>query len=200
MKENAHKVLVTLGTKNGSQKFQEPNGFYSTDPAATKKLVKWLEENYPDCKNWKIWESFCGNGAITKVLEENGFNVVANSDLIDRGFGDTGIDFFKETEMRNGSDTIISNPPYKLAQASVEKALDLMKDGDKLIFLLRVQFLEGKSRKKLFEKHPPKFVLVNSERVNCWKDGVDDGSSSAICYCQYVWEKGYKGDTIIKWL
>ena len=102
--------------------------------------------------------------------------------------------------MRNGSDAIISNPPYKLAQASVEKALDLMKDGEKLIFLLRVQFLEGKSRKKLFEKYPPKFVLVNSERVNCWKDGVDDGSSSAICYCWYFWEKGYKGKPQICWL
>lgn len=200
MKENTHKVLVTLGTKDGSTKNRQKEDFYSTEPVATKKLVKWLEENEPDCKNWKIWESFCGNGAITKVLEENGFNVVANSDLVDRGFGDTGVDFFKETEMRNNSDAIISNPPYKLAQASVEKALDLMKDGDKLIYLLRIQFLEGKSRKKLFEKYPPKYVLVNSERVNCWKDGVDDGSSSAICYAQFYWEKGYKGKPQICWL
>lgn len=200
MKNNKHKVLVTLGTKDGSTKDRQVDDFYSTDPTATKKLTKWLKDNEPNSNNWKVWESFCGNGAITKVLEEEGFTVVANSDLIDRGFGDTGIDFFKEEKMRNDSDAIISNPPYKLAQASVEKALDLMEDGDKLIFLLRIQFLEGKARRKLFEKYPPKYVLVNSERVNCWKDGINDGSSSALCYAWYFWEKGYQGDTIIKWI
>lgn len=200
MDSKAHKVFVTLGTQNGSTKNRQIDDFYSTSPDATLKLANWLKENEKDFATWKVWESFCGNGAITKVLKHEGFKVVANSDLVDRGFGDVGVDFFQEEKMRNGANVIISNPPYKLAKESVEKALDLMKDGDKLIFLLRIQFLEGKARKKLFEKNPPKYVLVHSERVNCYKDGVEDGSSSAICYAWYFWEKNYKGDTIVKWL
>ena len=33
------------------------------------------------------------------------------------------------------------------------------------------------------------------------KDGnpIMEKVSSATCYCWFIWQKGYKGDTIIKW-
>src|SRR3546814_8432653 len=37
-----------------------------------------------------IWEPACGNGAISRVLEEQGHEVVS-TDLIDRGYGTGGI-------------------------------------------------------------------------------------------------------------
>ena len=36
--------------------------------------------------------------------------------------------------------------------------------------LLKLQFLEGKKRKKFFKKHPPKIVYVHSERIMCAKN------------------------------
>ena len=63
--------------------------------------------------------------------------------------------------------------------------------------------MEGKSRRKLFEKYPPKTIWVSSSRIMCAKNGDFDemiaGGGSAVAYAWYVWEKGYKGDTILKW-
>ena len=67
--------------------------------------------------------------------------------------------------------------------------------------LEKLQFLEGKSRKKFFLENPPKVVYVSSSRLNCAMNGdFDKYESSAIAYAWFVWEKGFKGDPIIKWI
>ena len=67
---------------------------------------------------------------------------------------------------------------------------------------MKITFLEGKGRKSFLENNPPLRVWVSSSRIMCYKNGnVEEGKkqSSAACYCWYIWQKGYKGDTIIKW-
>ena len=68
----------------------------------------------------------------------------------------------------------------------------------------RSTFLEGKARKKLFEKYPPKVVYVSSSRLQCAKNGdfekYGKGVGTAVAYAWYVWEKGFNGKTIIEWL
>lgn len=71
---------------------------------------------------------------------------------------------------------------------------------------LKLTFLEGKRRKELFKKQPPKIVYVSSSRLGCAKNGefnIDkDGElnmGGAVAFAWFVWEKGYTGDTIIKW-
>jgi hypothetical protein len=41
-----------------------------------------------------IWESACGNGAMSDVLEQTGRGVIS-SDLFDRGYGEAGVDFLE---------------------------------------------------------------------------------------------------------
>lgn len=66
---------------------------------------------------------------------------------------------------------------------------------------LKIQFLEGQSRLKLFKKNPPKYVYVNSARQICAMNGkFDKYKSTAICYCWFVWEKGYIGEPVIRWI
>ena len=69
---------------------------------------------------------------------------------------------------------------------------------------LKVQFLEGKRRKQLFKVFPPKVIYVSSSRILCAKNGefgrMINGGGSAVAYAWYVWEKGYNGDTIVKWI
>lgn len=65
--------------------------------------------------------------------------------------------------------------------------------------LLKIQFLEGKKRRQLFEKYPPKYVYIFSERIECGKNGVFIGGS-AVAYCWFLWEKGIKSEPIIRWL
>jgi hypothetical protein len=79
--------------------------------------------------------------------------------------------------------------------------MELLQDGYNCIMLLKIQFLEGQARRKLFEKYPPKYVYVNSTRQTCYINGdMSKKMSSASCYCWFVWEKGYTGEPIIRWI
>lgn len=148
--------------------------------------------------NKNIWECAAGEGHLSKVLERYGYNV-KSTDLIDRGFGIGGVDFLKQTEIFDGD--IITNPPYRMAQQFIEKSMELIPEGNKVALFLKIQFLEGKARKKMYEKYPPKVVYVSSSRIKCANNGeFDKTGSSAVAYAWYIWEKGFKGDPIIKWI
>lgn len=96
---------------------------------------------------------------------------------------------------------IITNPPYKFAVDFTIRALNLLEPGHKLALFLKIQFLEGKERKKLFLNFPPKKIYVSSSRLKCAINGnFENINSSAVCYAWFVWEKGYKGQTIIDWI
>lgn len=182
---------------------REENDFYATDPYAIRCSINLMKE-LGLSKN--IWECSCGNGSLSKELERLGYNV-KSTDLIERGYGTGGVNFLCETNKFNGD--ILTNPPFKLADKFVEKGLELLGEGQKLWLFLKVQFLETKARKILFKKYPPKYILVNSERICCAMNGEFDkyfnynvkkekyGGGTQM-YCWYVWEKGYMGDTILK--
>jgi len=173
---------------------REENDYYATDPNAMRIVVPLLKEL--GISN-NIWECSCGEGHLSKVLVEQGFNV-RSTDLINRGFGEVQ-NFLTRTEKWNGD--ILTNPPFKLAEEFVEKSMELLEDGNKAIFFLKVQFLESESRKKLFEKYNPKFVIVNSKRQQCAMNGdFEHYHVNTICYCWFIFEKGYKGDSKLLWV
>jgi hypothetical protein len=67
---------------------------------------------------------------------------------------------------------------------------------------LKLQFLEGKKRKSFFLENPPRTVYVSSSRLACAMNGQFNPKNelaSSIAYCWYIWQKGYTGDTILKW-
>lgn len=69
------------------------------------------------------------------------------------------------------------------------------------IMFLKIQFLEGQARKEMFKKYPPKYVYVNSERQLCAMNGeFDKYKATALCYCWFVWEKGFTGEPTIRWI
>ena len=126
-----------------------------------------------------------------------------SSDILDRGYDGTEIIDFLDIEHSNSMD-IVTNPPYKYAKEFVKKALDISKNGVKIAMFLKLTFLESKSRLELFKEYPPKIVYVSSARLSCAKNGDFDtfgkGVGTAVAYAWFVWEKGFKGDPIIKWI
>lgn len=141
----------------------------------------------------------CGGGHIAEVLKDNGYNVMT-MDIIDRGYPYTIVqDFLEYNEIFNGD--IVTNPPYKISLPIIKHALDIIPLGNKVAMFLKIQFLEGKSRREFFKENPPKVVYVSSSRLNCYMNGdFTNNPSSAVCYCWYIWEKGYKGEPIIRWI
>lgn len=200
---NKKSTFVTLGASNHSDGEREVNDFYATDPKALEIFLKALErDNFKLHKN--IWEPACGMGHLSKVLEDKGYNVLS-TDLINRGYGiiDNDSDFLNGkyyTHTKFDGD-ILTNPPYKYAKEFVETALNKICYGYYVVMFLKIQFLEGQERRKLFDKYPPKYVYVNSARQTCYINGdMSKTMSSATCYCWFIWEKGFKGETIIRWV
>lgn len=192
---NQNSIFKTLGASNHTDKERQNEDYYATDPIAAKLLleVETFDKN--------IWECACGEKHLSKIFEENGYNV-RSSDIVDRCGNEVYNFLSNDNKSWNGD--VITNPPYKYAVDFVYKAMNIINDGNKVAMFLKVQFLEGKSRKELFKKYPPKIVYVSSSRIMCAKNGdfkkMQEGGGSAVAYAWYVWEKGYKGDTIIKWI
>ncbi len=190
---NKKSTFTCLGASSHSEHDRDLHDYYATDPMAAELLLG--VEPYLS----SIWECACGEGHLAKVFDK--YNKLAlSSDLINRGYGNTFVDFLK-TDREDWYGDIVTNPPYKYAKEFIEKALELVEEGRKVCMFLKVTFLEGKARKEFFKKYPPKTVYVSSQRIKCALNGdFDNTGSSAIAYAWFVWEKGYQGDTVVKWI
>ena len=186
-------VYRTLGASNHTEKERQEDDYYATDPEAINILlsVEKFDKN--------VWECASGGGHLSKRLKEFGYDVYS-TDLVDRGYCDKQLDFLSCNDKFNGD--IITNPPFKFAQEFVEKGIQLT--NNKLALFLKIQFLEGKARRKMYDIHPPKIVYVLSSRLSCAKNAdfqyMKDNGGSAMAYCWYVWEKEYTGETTLKWV
>ncbi len=188
---NKKTVYSILGASDHSKNEREKNDYYATHPDA----VRWLIEL--EKFNQNIWEPACGEGHISKELERFGYKV-KSTDKYDRGYGKVHDFLLSENDKWDGD--IITNPPYKYAQEFVEKSLQVVNDNSKIAMFLKIQFLEGKKRKSLFKNNPPIKVWVSSSRILCAKNGnFNTMKSSAVCYCWFIWMKGFKGNPEIGW-
>ena len=191
----ADKTFIVMGATSHSKGEREKHDYYATDPVAVEELLK------VETFNNYIWECAYGEGHIGDVLEDNGYKVY-KTDIVERSRPlDKLLNFltFENNKLRKVD--IVTNPPYKYAKEFVEKSLDIIENGCKVAMLLKLTFLESKSRRELFETNPPKYIYVFSKRITCAINGdFDKIFSSAIAYAWFVWVKGYKGNTIIKWI
>lgn len=144
-------IFKTLGSSHHCIEEREENDFYATDPKAVELLFT-LEQFAHN-----IWEPACGMGHLSKAMIAMGHNV-RSTDLIDRGYGESGFDFLKHNEAPFNGD-IVTNPPYKFGKEFIIKAIESVADGHKVAMFLKVQFLEGKGRKELFTNTPPPYYI-----------------------------------------
>ena len=147
---NKNSIFKTLGASNHTNEEREQDDYYATDPIAIDKLLEAV--TLPHI----VWECACGAGHLSKRLEDRG-KWVMSTDLVDRGYGYGNVDFLKKETLIWDTEccAIVTNPPYKYAKEFVEHALALLKDGDMCCMFLKLSFLEGKARKKLFMRAPP---------------------------------------------
>lgn len=142
-----------------------------------------------------IHDPACGGGTIPRVARERGF-IATGSDLVDRGFGQGGIDFLNDHERRSN---IVCNPPYKLAEQFVRHALDVTEF--KVAVIVPLNFAAGQGRwHSLFLPHPPAREVVLSRRPSMPPGGTDiPAKNGTTDYCWLVWDRDHDGPTIKKW-
>ena len=180
---------------------REENDFYATNPETVKLFLYefWKDNSFEG----DILEPACGQGHISKTLKEMlpNFNVMS-TDLIDRGYGEGGINFLTHDYGRTFN-TVITNPPFSLAKEFIEKGLKI---SDKYVIMLcKIQLLEGIKRKDMFLNTPLKYVYVHTTRQATWKEGKPTDSkgkkwATTMCLAWFVWDKEYKGEPIIRWI
>jgi hypothetical protein len=168
---------------------------YETPPEAVDALLK--VETLPA---GAIWECACGPGAIARVLRDAGHQVWS-TDLVDYGSPDqdqSGIDFL----MEHGSapfyiGSILSNPPYKLADHFVRHALLLC---PRVIMLLRLAFLESERRSAILESGWLRRVHVFRKRLPRMHRHGWDGprASSSIAFAWFVFDRTNPGPTELR--
>lgn len=172
---------------------REKDDFYATPPQSTLALLQ--VEKFAGA----IWEPACGDGAIARVLQAAGHEVVA-SDLVDRGYGETRTDFLMEYRAR--APNVITNPPFKLASQFVRKALQL--STGKVAMLLKVGFLEGVERGDLYDAEPFARLWVFRKRQTFLKGGdraiTMNGAGGMIAYGWFVWDRAHQGKPELGWI
>jgi hypothetical protein len=196
-------------TAHGTEK-REINDFYATDPDALNLFLGSYCERDKEILLENVWECANGGGHLSKLLLFTGRNV-KTSDLIKRENSGTQkvFDFISEDEspwdmldILNRHD-LVTNPPFSLAEKFVRRAMERLVTGSRIIFLLRLQFLEGKARFKFFEDYPPVYVYIHSSRIAVAKNAdfkkYEKGGKS-MAFAWFVWEVGTKEPTEIRWI
>lgn len=84
---------------------------------------------------------------------------------------------------------LLGNPPYTLAQEHIEAGLDLLRDGDRLAFLLRLNFL-GATCRVAFWRRPTGLETIQTIAPRpSFRGSGSDGTEYAV----FTWRKGYRG-------
>ncbi|MCR6658001.1 MAG: hypothetical protein NVV72_01155 [Asticcacaulis sp.] len=143
-----------------------------------------------------VWEPAAGRGHIALTLRELGCFVHA-SDIHDHGCGFRVVDFLAEDLMLWPCDAMVTNPPFKLAEAFVNKALQF---ADHVIVLCRLSFLNSTGRYGLHFDNPGgnlKTFLPCIERVPMVLGRYDPQASTATEFAWFHYQRGYRGHPLV---
>ena len=165
---------------------------YETPDVAVHALL--TVEKLPHC----LWEPAAGNGRIVNVLRGAGHRVVA-SDLVDYGQSGLipGCDFLMETKPPIGVEAIVTNPPFKLAEEFVAKALDLC---PRVVMLLRLAFMESERRTSILEGSGLARIYVFRKRLPMMHRAGWEGrkANSGMAFAWFVWDREHNGPTTLQ--
>jgi len=183
------------------QQRSEPNDSlddFPTPPWATRALCEWLSGQQA-IDGFVVREPAANRGHMVKPLAEY-FNRVEASDVHDYGVGYPVADYLWGPTPAP-VDYTITNPPFRLAEQFIQRALQSSRRG--VAVIVRSAFLEGKSRfESLFSVCPPDYVLQFVERAPMCKGKIDSKVSSATAYSWLVWFKKDEEftDTRLLWI
>ena len=197
VEETPSDTPAVLDTTLGNTKRRANKAAYSHDST----VVRHHADDYPTPRGFveplleflkldtetRVMEPCAGGGHLVAVLREY-FDHVYFEDL-----HYSGVDFLDATIPETPSPGwIITNPPYKHAEAFVRRSL---LHADNVAMLLNSAFLESVTRSEgLFKDHPPAYVFMNNRRMR-----IEGGKSSVFAHVWVVWQKG-RTDTRYRWL
>ena len=168
-------ALAKVILKSQKSRQRKANDFYPTPADVTRALLDVLDLPAGSL----VREPACGGGAISRVLIDYGYRV-QSSDLCNRGYGQTGVDFLYARAIQ--SDAIITNPPFKLAGDFIRKAV---LEAPVVAMLLKSNYWHAARRVELFMQHPPSAVYALTWRPAFLE--AERGKNPLMDCCWTVW-------------
>ena len=170
---------------------------FPTPPWATRALMEHVIADKGPFQNLTCLEPACGAGHMAKPLGEY-FGHVRSADVHPYGHGAVA-DFLTGPLEENSVDWIITNPPFRLAEDFIKRALIMSRRG--VAILARTVFIESVGRyREIFEPTPPTKFAQFAERVPMVKGRLDARASTATGYAWFVWEKPGSDATRVNWI
>jgi hypothetical protein len=150
-----------------------------------------------------IWEPACGRGDMADVLIAAGYEVMV-SDIAGDALGCKNAakaDFLAHGSPGDALFSIVTNPPYVLAEEFIRHAIDLTARASGMVaMLLRNEYDCAASRRYLFEREAFAAKLVLTRRPR-WADGLGQSSASPRHnFAWYLWDHHNSAPARIKWL
>jgi hypothetical protein len=134
---------------------------------------------------------------MAKVLKEY-FGEVRSADAFEYGYGDVR-NFLTHPYEANSVDWVITNPPFRLAEEFVLRALEIGRQG--VAILARTVFLESIGRYEgIFQKTPPTKFAQFVERVPMVRGRLDGKATTATGYAWLVWERNSATSSRLMWV
>lgn len=190
MQNTSHAVMAQRYEPRAS-----PDDF-PTPPWATRALIKHVIGE-DAVKGLTCLEPACGRGYMARPLSEF-FRTVEAADAYHYGFAPVR-DFLTFPYKAKSHDWVITNPPFKLAEEFVHRALLVARTG--VAILARTVFLESVGRyQTIFRNRPPSIFAQFSERVPMVKGRVDEKASTATGYAWFVWLHDDTRESQLAWV
>jgi hypothetical protein len=169
---------------------------FPTPPWATRALCEWLRHNQSQPLDlFTCREPAANRGHMVMPLAEY-FASVEGADVHDYGGGYPVRDYLFGLDP-DRVDWTITNPPFRLAEQFIERALATSRQG--VAVIVRAAFLESVGRfERMFSKTPPSHVLQFTERVVMHKGKLSADGSTATAYAWLVWMGGHH--TNLQWI
>ena len=182
-----------MGQRNSGYDRKERE-FYATPAWVTQALIDHAVRL--GNRGSIVWEPAAGSGAMTEVLRDNGFAVLA-SDITD------GRDFLT-WKPKTGFSGIVTNPPYgqhgALAMKFIMRALELTRPFYGFVaMLLRIDFDSALTRRCVFADFKPwAEKLVLTKRI-VWFEQPGKRSDPSENHAWYIWNWHNVGKPIISY-
>ena len=158
---------------------------FPTPPWATRALFKYVLADRDGWQDLSCLEPACGAGFMAKPLRER-FGIVHATDVHDYGYASVK-DFLTEPPPSGSYHWIVTNPPFRLAEDFIHKALVSSSVG--VAVIVRTMFLEGRGRyERLFAARSPTRIAQFTERVPMVRGRLDKASKTATAYAWLIWE------------
>lgn len=169
---------------------------FPTPPWATRALCEHIIGDY-DLRDMSCLEPACGAGHMAGPLGEY-FATVDSADAYYYGYGKVR-DFLTFPYESGSHDWVITNPPFRLAEEFVIRAMSVARRG--VAILARTVFLESSGRyHAIFLDTPPSKFAQFVERVPMVKGRLDAKATTATGYAWFVWEKNAVGSPRLMWV